>query len=744
MLNTPTLAHIITSREIPEPSSKTARHDAATSSLFAAQGRCYPQGLFTSHVVSSIPVSHPVLQNTNITSEMDVVAEDSLPIALPAPAPATDNGHADATTPKHARPATPISSAIKPPESEMHPQRHRISMAEPSSALRLGFSDIKPKTSGLGVQLDTPSRSNRVPQSAFTFRFGQETSVASLNLSENAQRLLADLRDSVTRCKADLVAKREAEEEAGDRKIAQAKGKSGRFSAAHMAEFKKMDSIEGHASAWRANRNTPVKPEFEASASKPVAAASTTPVKAGLKRTRSKANLDATPVSQGKPLAKTTPSQAIHSVNGGSSHKKRTATDALYSKPVQSTNIPEPSSSFAKRIKKYQNQDASAARPVSRDESSIPRPKSSQSSIVGFNASRLTSPTKASLAHQGKPTISLVQPDAQPEPPSSPSKAASLGRRILSPKGLQKVKSILRGDRTNAEGARTAIPKPALSGSLTPGRQPADKALPPLPATTPRRKLAKQVSFTPDTKRAAAAQDTPSPKKTMAFKGHSAGSNVHYPSMDGILTESQTEETSGEVVYPDLSGFHGISGLGSEKKKDESSVPGTFTFRSDHTIDFEGTSTSGFGASPGQASLRQVRASLAPKGKMPGGFPEAPPTSIHSNKENKAPAPSQKMAAAPHGMSNKKRHRVTWDEENAEMEEADRAAKRRKNEHVPEGHALVAPRMAAQTPGSSKRLQAVRGASRTPGSPASASPTKKKAGISLSRLNALARPKLRG
>jgi hypothetical protein len=37
----------------------------------------------------------------------------------------------------------------------------------------------------------------------------------------------------------------------GGRKIAPAKGKSGRFSDAHMAEFRKMDSIAGHPSAFR-------------------------------------------------------------------------------------------------------------------------------------------------------------------------------------------------------------------------------------------------------------------------------------------------------------------------------------------------------------------------------------------------------------------------------------------------------------------------------------------------------------
>lgn len=682
---------------------------------------------------------------------MDTVAEDDHVVASPAPGSAIASGRCETMTPSRTCPSTPVSSAIKPSDVEMHPNKHRVSMAEPSSALRLGFSDIKPKT-GSRAQGSTPSRTGGLPQANFTFKFGEETPDISLNIGENAQRLLNDLRESVARCKAEMVAKREAEQDTGERKIAQAKGKSGRFSAVHMAEFKKMDSIEGHASAWRAGRMAPAKPEIERSASKASLNTSLTPVKGGLKRSRSKANLDATPQSHVKPDLKTTPSEVKQDGNGETSRKKINLA-ALYTRPLSSQFHPEPSSSFAKRIKKYQNQDASTARPLFRNHSSSERPATSDQYPLALSEPRMAPcliPTKHSTGHgldRNKATITLVESadheDTTSSVASPPSKASVIGRRILSPRGFQKVKSILRGDRTDNESLRTAIPKPT---SKTPGPQPADKCLPPLPLTTPRRRLAKQVSFTPDTKRAAAAQDTPSPKKTLSFKSRLAvaGASVQYPSMDGVLTESQSELASGEVAYPDLSSFGVLDELDSDKKSPSQSAPGRFTFRSDHTIDFDGAPTSGFGASAGQASLRQVRSSTALKSGMPGSFPVAPPPSTHSNKENNAPLALQKIAGAPHGMSNKKRHRVTWDEENAENEAADRAAKKRKNEHVPEGHALVAPRMVAQTPvGSAKRLQKMRGASRTPGSPASPSPTKKRAGISLSRLNALARPKNR-
>jgi hypothetical protein len=96
---------------------------------------------------------------------------------------------------------------------------------------------------------------------------------------------------------------------------------------------------------------------------------------------------------------------------------------------------------------------------------------------------------------------------------------------------------------------------------------------------------------------------------------------------------------------------------------------------------------------------------------MPGSFPVG-------NKENIAPLPS-----VPHRVSNKKRHRVDSDDE---MEEEDHSPKKRKAEAA-EGQMLMAPRIEAEK---------ISPKSRTP-SPA------KKGGLSLSRLNMLARPKMR-
>jgi len=164
-----------------------------------------------------------------------------------------------------------------------------------------------------------------------------------------------------------------------------------------------------------------------------------------------------------------------------------------------------------------------------------------------------------------------------------------------------------------------------------------------------------------------------------------------------------------DVEYPSLAGVRPLPEPPRQITRPPPAVPGTFTFRSDHTIDF-GTSPKGFGASPGQSSVRTVRKSIFPNA-MPGSFPD-------SNKENFDNLPS-----VPHGMSNKKRRRVESDEE--EEEEAERSPKKHKAQAA-EGAMLMAPNLQAEKM-----------------TPSSATSSPKKKGLSLSRLNMLARPKMR-
>ncbi|KOS18579.1 hypothetical protein ESCO_000150 [Escovopsis weberi] len=249
-------------------------------------------------------------------------------------------------------------------------------------------------------------------------------------------------------------------------------------------------------------------------------------------------------------------------------------------------------------------------------------------------------------------------------------------QRTSSPSRFQKAKSILRGQ------------KPGL------GEQ---KSRPSLPLTTPfaSKKAAKKVTFTPDTARAPMGQKSPSPQKSGFVGRAKAMLGLENKQPAGSASAKASAGPSGDVVYPDLSSH--LSGLKDviepgpnevvmEDQGDKSSAAptptGAFSFRSDRTIHFGGASPSGFGALPGQSSIRAVRESIKPSSEMPGGFPTVTtslsPTS-NSNKENAIPSPPKVLIGALHGMSNKKRRRVSADSDMADVDD-ERAAKKKRSQ----------------------------------------------------------------
>lgn len=594
-------------------------------------------------------------------------------------------------------------------------------MAPPSSGLRLGFTDIKPAADrndgSHSAAQNTPSRV-KVPSSPFSFRMLRHTPTADLALGPDAQRMMEEIREQASKIREDLRAKRDAEqleENVGIRKIAQAKGKAGRYSAAHMAEFKKMDSIANHPSAFRGQPGR------------------TTPLKAGVKRSQSRADLDEPETVRSK---HPTPASSV-------------------AKPKPPLVTEEPVTA-SKRARQNIDEDASSKRPTSRDGSSIPLPKSAGLGIprAKSNLASLMTPTKSSLARttsvktpsQGllarspsKVTISGIPRSATTNnlPTVTLGEPVEEAAGIKSPKSrFDRVKAMLRGTRASASKTKSALLPPSALASKTPAPARPQREIIAAPMTTPGRKLTKRVAFTPETQRAALAQNSPSPVKSSIPKAmrHNFG-EINYPSLEGVMAES----AEADVSYPDLSARRPLPKPPVKSFKAgsvEPSVPGEFTFRSDHTISF-GSATKSFGSSPGQASVRVVRPSMLPSEQMPGSFP-ASASSSTVNKENEAPR--SVFLALPHGMSTKKRHRVSTDEEEAEQEAAERAAKKRKQDKVPEGDALLAPRLmsaSAKRTLSSPRKLPIPG--QAPGTP---SPMKRK-GISLSRLNMLARPKLR-
>ncbi|KAI0452217.1 hypothetical protein F5B21DRAFT_484524 [Xylaria acuta] len=666
--------------------------------------------------------------------------------------PSSRSIHKVASSPMPA-PATPSCAA--PPKlamSEMHPSKVHQTMGPPSSGLRNGFTDIDyTKTPMQTLIQNTPSKTP-VPSSDFTFRSARPAGDRALG--PEAREMMDSLREEAAVIKVRLAAERareraEQRESSEGRKIAAARGKSGRFSAAHMAEFKKMDSIEGHASSFRATpgRSTPVK-------ATPTPVMPVTPLKPGIKRSQSKANLDE-------------PDSA----------RPKTVPPRLLSRSIEKMLPPH----AAKRVRQHKEDDASTRRPVSRDGTSIPRPKSSGNDSLSTGIPRsqtlgsLMTPTKSSLARTNSlktPTITLVRSPSQPDlqrinsfsakvgtalarSPSktdleqlarSPSKrhfglkwglsnnsgseSSSAPSRIETPGRFGRIKSILKRQPSGTK-PKSGIPQLAASATKTPTRlSVTEDMFPSVPLTTPGRKRDRHVNFTPETKKAAMAQDSPSPVKS-SIPRSTTFSKLPAPKFTaGGKGTVNPKSATGEVTYPDLSAYQVD---GDEPEHPPESVPGTFTFRSDHTIEVDNSPSKGFGSAAGQASLRQVRKSTAPSTQMPGSFPGA--SEVSPNKENDVPLAHNGI---PHGMTNKKRHRASSDEDDDDEGSRRGTKKLRKNPPVAEGHALVAPRLVGRASPTKKALGS------TPQTPQTPSPQKKKkTGLSLSRLQMLAQPKIR-
>ncbi|GAP89740.1 hypothetical protein SAMD00023353_3600350 [Rosellinia necatrix] len=644
-------------------------------------------------------------------------------------------------------PAPTTPSATVPPKlamTEMHPSKAHQSMAPPSSGLRNGFVDIDyNKTPMQSLIHNTPSKTP-APSSDFTFRYVR--SGLDDTLGPAARKMMEQVREQAVALKPQVMEERARElaeqAKSGEgRKIASATGRSSRFSAVHMAEFRKMDSIEGHASSFRAaaGRFTPAKGTTPTKL--------ITPLKKGTKRTQSNADLDEPDSAR----SRAAPQEWARSVE-----KKHEAAE-------------QPS----KRVRQRMEDDASTLRPVSRDGTSIPRPKSSGNDSTRSAIPRsqtlgsIMTPTKSSLARSTS-TTHLVASPSQPLPKvnsfsarvgaslhGSPSKAdagllaqtsskkgfglkiwmaknnpgtqgSNAPTRIETPGRFDRIKSILKRQPTGT-APKSTIPQPSGFLTKTPSRPGVTESMfPPVPLTTPGQKRDRRVEFTLGTKAAPPVQESPSPVKPSILRSTTL-SKIPGPKFSaGGKGATNQEAPTGEVTYPDLSAY------GVDEDTPESlpeSVPGTFTFRSDHTIRFDSSPAKGFGAAAGQASIRQVRKSVISPTPMPGSFPNM--SELVRNKENKDPLTHPGI---PHGMINKKRHRASSDEDE-EDEGAKRGMKKsRKQNPVAEGHAVVAPKLL-------RRMSPTKQAARS--TPPTPSPQKKKTGLSLSRLQLLAQPKIR-
>lgn len=328
-------------------------------------------------------------------------------------------------TPKHTTP-------VKPDEEEMHPQKFQASTAKPDEEARwLGFSNMAPHTEpakGAAKLVPAPGTPSKTPKAnstsqpsefQFTFRAG------SLELSEEARKFMAEKREEAAKIKQQMMQEEESQRAADTvlgRKLATAKGKVGRFSDVHMAQFKKMDSIADHASVTR-----------------PAQSSATSGTLSSLKRSSSKAGL-----AQGSRAGTKPVDEAAASKNKFSSLPRSNSTKSL-GRPAEADTAVS-----AKRLKRVVDDDAGTSRPASSGSDSnttMSTPKGLR--FHGSNPHlKAATPTAASLARQAsiksnktsmiplsrspsKSALPAAQPDQQK--PATPLLARSPSKGLLQP-----------------------------------------------------------------------------------------------------------------------------------------------------------------------------------------------------------------------------------------------------------------------------------------------------------------------
>ncbi|PWY95786.1 hypothetical protein BO94DRAFT_530521 [Aspergillus sclerotioniger CBS 115572] len=481
------------------------------------------------------PISQPAVSDTQNLSTTKIMPEPAKPTAKPIATklptskamaepvklstpkktthtPLKNTPHKNTPTKTPSR--TPSSTLARPPHQEMHPSKvHQSTTKQPDSGLVLGFNPIKKDAEGKIVKdtliENTPTKAKASPASnyygtpAFEFKFA-----CDMQLSDEAKKLMETVRQDAAKIKpkiADQLAQTRTEQ-AADRKIVQPRGKADRFSDAHMAEFKKMDSIAGHASAFRA---TPGR--FQ-------------PVVKTLKRTNSKARLD---------------------------ESDRTSTSpSKIARPSPAPPPPRPASN--KRVKRDMTDDASTRRPT---EASPPKPVHTRPRSI---RSSLFTPTRSSAARASssiKPPRTSLIPSLMRSPAAKPADVPRTPQTEFNPRlksnlpTLGNLKSILRRHQPLFSkdpakiAAGTHVAAPDFSSNLLFGKRETEE-----PAQTPSPK--KRVEFTPMVEaRQEEALFSPSPSKTVSPSR--IISDVVYPTLP-VLTPEQNHKSPAQATTPTI------------------------------------------------------------------------------------------------------------------------------------------------------------------------------------------------
>ena len=601
-------------------------------------------------------------------------------------------------------------------------------------------STNRPETLGLGQRLEgvsgsmtapavkqfasitdkaTPTKSrgslpSHMSSPGFNFNFSRPDT----ELSEDARKIMEGVREQAAIIKARMQVERNKQQHkdgetdqlytAVGRKIAKPKGKSGRFSDVHKQQFRKMNSIANHASAWKNNIQ---------------------PTATSLKRSGSKAGLDEQPPAKGLP--KSVSSKSLHAF-ADNDRLENTAP--------------------GKRAKRHVGDDTSTTRAQdtnTKKDSAPPTPSATIAAATNL-PSAITTPTKASLARalSVKTSKTSMIPSLgrsnSTKTLASPAKSEGSNKYVSSFAKFGNVKSILSRHQPKfsndpekiAAGTHLPVPQNKPHLELHRAKVNLNKELPNVPGAFPvseeRAPHVKRVGFTFSTKPSEDSVAPPSPSKI--------------PIQDTSKPATEPSASSDPVSYPSLANSPNITHRPLKSRETppvsvspskpvgtpSPSKPTEFTFTSPRTLDFNAPASVSklkFGPS----TIRQVR---------PSGIttPLAPFENIN-------------RPGIAHGMANKKRKHAGSDDEDLEnvapashsiavnqkpkeddheeeQEEGPRAKKQKMNEPS-ERQESISPQ---------KKMS---GGSRIPkfGGATPNGKGKGKGALSLSRLNMLARPK---
>ena len=598
-------------------------------------------------------------------------------------------------------------SSIQPSGEEMHPQLHHKTTSTPYGEARwLGFFNMGSQTAPAKVthtaiaapNSPTPSKPAakmlRAASPDFKFTFKRQSSV---ELSLDAQMMMKESREEAAKIRERFsalpaipdtepsAAAEQTETDISDRKIAKPKGKVGRFSAVHMAEFKKMDSIGNHASLWRLNANSspavktslkrsPSKAELDKADSSVVSKTTATSASvAGSKRMKRAISDDssttvATPRATPTPAPNASPSK-IGAPRTGLTHlmtptksslARSHSMKSLRTKTVTTTTkLPLPSLGRSKSLRDLKGPHT----PSSQRNGPVPKPSSP--SPVKFVDVKADSPIKLPIALSGTPEPTEKQPGS----------------------AFRKIKSILRTPQ------RLYSNNPALIAAGTHMATPPElrTRIPLVPATAPVYKV-KHVDFSASANEKAKRDEL----KAVSVEPDT----VQYP----ILPVSTEEDDSRRSTISSLP------------------IPGSFTFRAGSPIRFASTEPS----TP-RATIRAVRSSDIGLSQVP--------------EELQVNAPKQRIGG-PSPFTKRKleflgqvyeQHDHQSEKENLEQESEDRPSKKMRKLESFEGGFPCMP--------SSPQKATTRKLVKKSRLPTSAS--KRAGGLSAARLDMLATPKRR-